>query len=86
MVEAVKHRRLHPIFTSYIYKVFEHLKMLCINSWMRPYTDTPAEGWPRFWEIGVTLSGYDVMISWLRLLSLSNNDCIPLSHYIYIKC
>jgi hypothetical protein len=58
--------------------------MLCIGSWMQPYTDTPAEGWPRFWEIGVTLSGYCAMMSWLRLFS--TDDCIPLSHYIYIKC
>ncbi len=36
---------------------------------MRPYTDTPAEGGPRFWEIGVSLSGYDAMMSWLRLLN-----------------
>ncbi len=82
MVEAIKPHWLHPIFTLYIYKVFEHLKMLCIGSWRQPYTaDTPAEGWPRFWKIGVTLSGYDAMMSWLRLLSPA--DCIPLSHYIY---
>ncbi len=57
--------------------------MLWIGSWIRPYTDTPAEGGPRFWEIGVTLSGYDAMMSQFRLLSTA--DCIPLSHYIYIK-
>jgi hypothetical protein len=84
MVEAVQPRWLHPTFTLCMYKVFEHLKMLWINSWMQPYNDTPAEGGPRFWEIGVTLSGYDAMMSWLRLLSPT--DCILLSHYIYIKC
>jgi hypothetical protein len=30
------------------------------------------------------LGGYDAMMSWLRLLRPA--DCIPLSHYIYIKC
>ncbi len=68
----------------YMYKVFEHLKMLWISSWIWPYTDTPANGGPRFWEIGVRLSGYDAMMSWLRLISPA--DCIPLSHHIYIKC
>ncbi len=70
--------------SHYIYKLFEHLKMLWIGSCMRPYTDTPADGGPRFWEIGVRLSGYDVTMIWFRLLSLA--DCIPLSQYIYIKC
>ena len=84
MVEAGKPRWLHLTFTLYIYKVFEHLKMLWIGSWMRPYTDTPAEGGPRNWEIGVSLSEYNAMMSWLRLVSPA--DCIPLSHYIYIKC
>jgi hypothetical protein len=50
---------------------------------MRPYNDTPADGGLRFKEIGVRLSGYDVMMLWFRLLSPA--DCIPLSHYIYIK-
>ncbi len=81
---GVKPRWLHPTSTIYIYKVFEHLKMLWISSWMWPYNDTLADGGPRFWEIGVRLSGYDAMMSWLRLLSPT--DCIPLSHYIYIKC
>ena len=81
MVEAGKPRWLHPTFTLYIYKVFEHLKMLWIGSWMRPCTDTSAEGGPRFWEIGVSLSEYDAMMSWLRLVSPA--DFIPLSHYIY---
>jgi hypothetical protein len=84
MVEAVKPRWLYPTFTLYIYKVFEHLKMLWKSSWMWPYTNTPADGGPRFWEYGVRLSGYDAMMSWLRLLSPT--ACIPLSHYIYIKC
>jgi hypothetical protein len=67
MVEAVKPRCLHPTFTIYIYKVFEHLKMLWKSSLMWPYTDTPADGGPRFWEFGVRLSGHDAMMSWLRL-------------------
>jgi hypothetical protein len=54
--------------------------MLWKSSWMWPYTDTPADGGPRFWEFGVRLSGYDAMMSWLRLLSPAN--CIPLSQYI----
>ncbi len=39
---------------------------------------------PDFGKLGVTLSGYDAMMSWLRLLNPT--DCIPLSHYIYINC
>ena len=58
--------------------------MLWECSWMRPYTDTPADGGPRFWQFGVRLSGYDAMMSWLRLLIPA--DCIPLSHYKYIMC
>ncbi len=55
--------------------------MLWISLWMWPYNDTPADGGPRFWETEVRLSGYDAMMSWLRLISPA--DCIPLSHYIY---
>ncbi len=84
MVEAVKHHWLYPTFRLYIHKVFEQLEMLWISSWMKPYNDTLAAGWPKFWEIGVRLSGYDAMMLWLCLLSTA--DCIPLSHYIYIKC
>ncbi len=66
MVEAVKHRWLYPKFTLYIiHDVFEQLKMLWISSWMQPINDTPADGGPRIWEIGVKAEWiwcHDVMV------------------------
>ncbi len=50
--------------SQYIYKVFEHLKILWISSRMQPYDDTMADGGSRFWVIGVRLSGNDAMMSW----------------------
>ncbi len=70
--------------SHYIYKVFEHLKMLWLSSRVQPYTDTPMTIYSDFGKNWVRLSENDAMMSWLRLFSTP--DCIPLSHYIYIKC
>ncbi len=61
MVEAVKHPRVHPNFTLYIYKVFQHLKMLWISSRVQPYTDTPMTIYSDFEKIG---SGWVKMMQW----------------------
>ncbi len=81
MAEAVKPRWLHPTFTLYIYKVFKHLKMLCIGSWMQPYTDTPAEGWPRFlgnWGNSEWIWCHDVMV-----VAIKHRWLHPTFTYIY---
>ncbi len=52
MVVAVKHPRVHLTFTFYIYKVFQHLKMLWLSSRVQPYTDTPVSVGPVFGKFG----------------------------------
>jgi hypothetical protein len=73
---------MHPTFTLYIQKVFGHLMVLWIRSWVHPYTVTPVKVGPRYRKIGVRLSGNDAMMSLLRLFSTA--VCILLSQlYMY---
>ncbi len=32
----------HPLSISYVYKVFQHLDMLLMGTWVRPYTVMPV--------------------------------------------
>ena len=38
MVEAVEPFKLHPTFMSYLYKVFEHLQLVCIDIWLHTHS------------------------------------------------
>jgi hypothetical protein len=46
IIEAVKDCSVHPTFSFYVYKVFGHLKMLWIRSWVQPYNVTPVKVGP----------------------------------------
>ncbi len=56
VVEAVSHRWLYPTSILYVYKVIEHLHMMCMGIWVHPYTVIPVQMMAKFWEIGVGLS------------------------------
>ncbi len=71
-------------FTIYTHKVFCHLKMLWIRSWVQSYTSTLMTVAADLGKNGVRLSGNDAMMSLLRLLSTTS--CSTFSHYMYIKC
>jgi len=43
MVEAPNPCEVHPTSMSYVYKVFQHLDMLWMGIWERPYTDMPVQ-------------------------------------------
>ncbi len=72
--------RRHPTSISYVYKVFQHLDMLWMDSWVHPYTDTCA-GRVSFWKVGVWVRANGVVVSWLRLQTAS--DCIPNPYNLY---
>ena len=40
MVEAVEPFKLHITSMSYLYEVFEHLQLLCIDIWLHTYSTT----------------------------------------------
>jgi hypothetical protein len=43
MVEAPNPLGVHPLSISYVYTVFQHLDMLWMGIWVRPYTVTPVQ-------------------------------------------
>ena len=43
MLEAVEPFTLHIISMSYLYEVFEHLQLLCIDIWMHIHSVTTTE-------------------------------------------
>ncbi len=73
-----------PLLQLYIHKVFEHLQMLWIRSWVHPYTVTLVKVGPRFRKICVRLCENVAMMSLLR--PFGPTVCIPLLHCTYIKC
>jgi hypothetical protein len=50
MVEAVEPFKLHPTSMSYLYKVFEHLQLLCIDICMHIHSVTTTDNVPQVWE------------------------------------
>ena len=43
MVEAVEPFKLHITSMSYLYEVFEHLQLLCIDIWMHIHSVTTTD-------------------------------------------
>jgi hypothetical protein len=43
MVEAVEPFKLHMTSMSYLYEVFEHLQLLCIDKWMHIHSVTTTD-------------------------------------------
>ena len=71
-------------FTSYIYKVFLHLDMLCIGIWHHPQPDTPIS--LRSILRNVRLLGtdlFDKVTSWLS--PKPHLECFTNQYYIYIE-
>ncbi len=52
-VEAANPCRLHLTFTSYVYKVFEHIHILWMGIWVHPYTVMPVQVGLSFWKNGL---------------------------------
>ena len=55
MVEAVEPFTLHPTFMSYIYTVFEHLRLLWTCMWLHPHTVTTTDVSPDLGELAEIL-------------------------------
>ena len=66
MDEAARGFRLHLTSMVDVYKVFEHLDMLCMGIWVHPYTVAPV-------KIG---DGF-LYTSQKPLLDLQNLQCFP---------
>jgi len=48
MVEDVELFKLHPTFMSYLYEVFQHLQLLCIDLWLHAHKITTTDV-PQIW-------------------------------------
>ena len=55
MVEAVEPFKLHPTSMSYLYEVFEHLQLLCIDIWMYTHSVTITYFSPDLGELAESL-------------------------------
>ncbi len=84
MVEATNSFRLHPTSISYAYKVFWHLDMLWMDTWVHPYTVIMVQVGVSFWKFGVWVRSNGVVVSLLRLQTASEG--IPHPYYMYTKC
>jgi hypothetical protein len=55
MVEAVEPFKLHITSMSYLYEVFEHLQLLCIDIWMHIHSVTTTDVSPDLGELAKSL-------------------------------
>jgi hypothetical protein len=55
MVEAVEPFKLHITSMSYLYEVFEHLQLLCIDIWMHIHSVTTTDVTPDLGELAESL-------------------------------
>jgi hypothetical protein len=55
MVEAVEPFKLHITSMSYLYEVFEHLQLLCIDIWMHIHSVTTTDVSPDLGELAESL-------------------------------
>ena len=60
MVEAVEHFKLHITSMSYLYEVFEHLQLLCIDIWMHIHSVTTTDISPDLGELAKSLGDASV--------------------------
>jgi len=60
MIDAVEPFKLHPIFMSYIYRVFEHLKQLQMGIWQHTHTVATTEVSPDLGELAEILDDVSV--------------------------
>jgi hypothetical protein len=55
LVEAIEPFKLHLMYMSYIYEVFEHLLRFCMGRWLHICIDTTTEASPHFGELAEIL-------------------------------
>jgi hypothetical protein len=55
MIEAVEPFKLHITSMSYLYEVFEHLQLLCIDIWMHIHSITTTDVSPDLREVAESL-------------------------------
>ncbi len=60
MVEAVEPFKLHPTFMSYLYKVFEHLQLLCVDIWLHTHSVIITDVSPDLGELAESLGDVSV--------------------------
>jgi hypothetical protein len=60
MVEAVEPFTLHISSMSYLYEVFEHLQLLCIDIWMHIHSITTTDISPDLGEVAESLGDVGV--------------------------
>jgi hypothetical protein len=60
MVEAVEPFKLHITSMSYLYEVFEHLQLLCIDIWMHIHSVTITDVSPDLGELAKSLCDVSV--------------------------
>ena len=66
MVEAVEPFKLHITSMSYLYEVFEHLQLLCIDIWMHIHSVTTTDVPPDSGELAESLGDASVQTMPLR--------------------
>ena len=60
MVEAVEPFKLHITSMSYLYEVFEHIQLLCIDIWMHIHSVTNTDVYPDLGEFTEILDDVSV--------------------------
>jgi hypothetical protein len=55
MIEDVEPFKLHITSMSYLYEVFEHLQLLCIDIWMHIHSITTTDVSPDLREVAESL-------------------------------
>ena len=58
--EAVEPFKLHITSMSYLYEVFEHLQLLCIDIWMHIHSVTTTDVSPDLGELAESLGDVSV--------------------------
>ena len=66
MVEAVEPFKLHPTSMSYKYEVFEHLQLLCIDTWLHTHSVIITDVSPDLGELAEILGDASVQTIPLR--------------------
>ena len=66
MVEGVDSYKLHPTFMSYLYKVFEHLQLLCVDIWLNTHSVIITDVSPDLGELAESLGDVSVQTIPLR--------------------
>jgi hypothetical protein len=60
MLEAVEPFKLHITSMSYLYEVFEHLQLLCIDIWMHIHNVATTDDSPDLGELAESLGDESV--------------------------